>query len=407
MEDDEYAAYGVDDDFLFDWLTKEEGGAAQVAGTSRADGSNAEVMENQNGSNTNDACGDNEDMFQAVDSDEEGIGHEANSNDEAIEPRFVEFNPKTDLSNPQFCKGMKFASVKILRAAVREKAIQKGWEAVFLKSHRLRVRVICKADDCPFELFASKMQHEDTLMIKTYHGEHTCARVCENSMVRTPYLTERFAEQIKLNPDISTESLAQTMSAAVRAKVSFQQAYRTKRAALELLERSIKEQFARAMDYAEELKRVDLDTTVDIKCDFNNPQQAPIFKRMYICLGALKMGFRARCRPILGLDGCHLKSAYGGQLLTAVGLDANSTTWVLAYAMVEMESKDSWLWFLRLLVDDLDISGDGNRWTFISNKQKGLIPACEEVMPLADHRFCVRHLWTNFYKLYPGKVMKD
>lgn len=27
--------------------------------------------------------------------------------------------------------------------------------------------------------------------------------------------------------------------------------------------------------------------------------------------------------PLLGLDGCHLKGPYGGQLLAAVGTDAN------------------------------------------------------------------------------------
>lgn len=274
-------------------------------------------------------------------------------------------------------------------------------------------------------------------MVKTYVGEHTCARVFANSMIRTSYLTDKFMDQIKLNPNwaigkllldnidcllfycrcvvpnvffcvsVFPDSLAQTMSASVKAKVSIQQAYRTKRAALKLLESSIREQYARIRDYGHELKRVDPNTTIDIKCDFDNPGQLPIFKRMYICLGALKMGFRAGCRTVIGLDGCHLKSPYGGQLLTAVGLDANNTTWVVAYAMVEIECKDSWVWFLNLLVKDLNIRHEVVGWTFISDKQKGLLPAFDKVIPLADHRFCVRHLWTNFNKLFPGKVMKD
>ncbi|XP_062028876.1 uncharacterized protein LOC133744862 [Rosa rugosa] len=280
------------------------------------------------------------------------------------------------MRDPHFCKGMKFATAKVLRAAIRERAIQNGWETVFLKNDRLRIRAICKAPNCPFELFASKMQHKDTLMIKTYNGEHNCPRILDNSMVQTPYLTQKFAEQIKLNLGISTESLAQPMAAGVRARVSFQQAYRTKKAALSLLEKNMKEQYARVQDYAQELKRVDSNTTVDIKYDFNNPGQLPVFKRMYVCLGVLKMGFRDGCRPILGLDGYHLKSAYGGQLLSAEGLDPNNTTWVVAYVVVEMESKDSCDWFLRLLVKDLEITGDGNGWTFISDKQKGLLPAC-------------------------------
>ncbi|XP_040374572.1 uncharacterized protein LOC121052774 [Rosa chinensis] len=183
------------------------------------------------------------------------------------------------------------------------------------------------------------MQHEDTLMIKTYHGEHSCARVYENSTVKTPYLTNKFVDQIKLNPNISTETLAQTMAAGVKARVSFQQAYRTKKAALKRVERSMKEQYAR--------------------------------------------------------------------LLAAVGLDPNNTTYIVAYATVEMESKDSWDWFMRILVNDLDIRGEGNGYTIISDKQKGLLLACEAVLPLAEHRFCVRQLWTNFNKLFPGKVMKD
>ncbi|XP_061993572.1 uncharacterized protein LOC133711469 [Rosa rugosa] len=317
-------------------------------------------------------------MYGAVDSDEEGIGHEYNSDDEGDGDRFPKFNPKVDMRDPHFCKGMKFASPNILRAAIRERAIQNGWEPLFLKNDKVRLRAICKAEDCPFELFASKMQHEDTLMIKTYHGEHNCARVYENNTVKTPYLTDKFADQIKLNANISTAlALAQTMAAGVRARVSFQQAYRTKKAGLKRVERSMKEQYARLQDYAKELKKVDPDTTVEIVCDFNNTEKLPIFQRMFVCLGALKRGFRAGCRPIFGLDRCHLKSAFGGQLLAAVGLDPNNTTYVVAYAMVEMESKDSWDWFLRILVKDLDIRGEGNGYTIISDKQKGLLPACE------------------------------
>ncbi|ONI28842.1 hypothetical protein PRUPE_1G164500 [Prunus persica] len=72
----------------------------------------------------------------------------------------------------------------------------------------------------------------------------------------------------------------------------------------------------------------------------------PVFQRMYICFGACKEGFKAGCKPVIGLDGCHLKSPYGGQLLSAIGLDGNNMTWVIAYAQLEMETKDSWIWFL-------------------------------------------------------------
>ncbi|KAM5576700.1 hypothetical protein ABKV19_007515, partial [Rosa sericea] len=327
---------------------------------------------------------DHEDMFGSAESDEERLRPALNSDGEEEVP-FPEFNPETDMEDPVFKKGMIFGSAAILREAIRERAIRDGWEVYFIKNDRKRVRAICKSQDCPFELYASRMQHEESLMIKTYEPEHKCSRVFDNSMFSAKYLTKRFMERIKLNSGWKPESLAQTMSSEVRVRVSKQMAYRVKKAALLVLEGTI-------MEYKGE--------------------SLPIFKRMYIChynicLGALKNGFKAGCRSVIGLDGCHLRSAYGGQLLIAVGIDANNTSWVIAYAMVEMESKDSWIWFLELLCKDLSILEDGAGWTFINDKQNGLILAFEEVVPLAKIRFCVRHMWTNFMNLFPGKVLKD
>ena len=64
------------------------------------------------------------------------------------------------------------------------------------------------------------------------------------------------------------------------------------------------------------------------------------------------------CRPIIGVDGCHLKGAYGGQLLTIVGIDGNNCMFPIAYAEVELENKNAWVWFLELLTADLQIGND-------------------------------------------------
>ncbi|XP_061993413.1 uncharacterized protein LOC133711279 [Rosa rugosa] len=278
------------------------------------------------------------------------------------------------MKRPVFKLGIKFGTVQILRDALREMAIQGGWEYVYIKNEKVRLQVVCKEDDCPFELFASKLQHEATLMIKGYNSKHTCIRKFNNKMVKLKYLTTKFKDQIAMNEAWKPDSLAKTMFANIKARVSTQMAYKAKRAALLEVEGSIRYQFARLKDYGSELKRVDPETTIDIKCDFSNTSKEPLFKRKYICLGALKNGIKAGCRSVIGLDGAHLKSCFGGQLLTAVGVDANNTSWVVAYAMVEIKSKDSWTWFLELLCKDLDIKEDGAGWVFISDKQKGLKP---------------------------------
>jgi hypothetical protein len=85
-----------------------------------------------------------------------------------------------------------------------------------------------------------------------------------------------------------------------------------------------------------------------------------------LCFDGAKRALKIACRPFIGVDGCHLKSKYGGQLLIAVGRDPNDQYLLVAFAVVETETKETWRWFLTLLLEDI---GD-SRWTFISDQQK-------------------------------------
>jgi len=90
---------------------------------------------------------------------------------------------------------------------------------------------------------------------------------------------------------------------------------------------------------------------------------------MYVSLDACKRGFLAACRPLICLDGCHLKTKYGGIMLTAVGIDPNDCIYPIAFAVVEVESLSSWKWFLQTLKDDLGIENT-YPWTIMTDKQK-------------------------------------
>ena len=62
----------------------------------------------------------------------------------------------------------------------------------------------------------------------------------------------------------------------------------------------------------------------------------------------------AGCRPILGVDGAHLKGEFPDILLTAVRKDGNNNIFPVAWAVVETENEGTWTWFLQLLNDDLN-----------------------------------------------------
>ncbi|KAK5793290.1 hypothetical protein PVK06_034432 [Gossypium arboreum] len=146
--------------------------------------------------------------------------------------------------------------------------------------------------------------------------------------------------------------------------VSLTKCRKGKLKALKLIEGAHKAQYEKIYEY---LYQNEGTTTI---CYLDNR----LFQRMYVYLQACKDGYRAGCRKITSLDGRFLKGYYGGYLLVAIGIDANNEIYPLAYAVVESENQASWLWFLELLVIDLEIVSS-YQISFMSNKQKMILEA--------------------------------
>ncbi|KAM1757950.1 hypothetical protein ACFX11_007131 [Malus domestica] len=124
------------------------------------------------------------------------------------------------------------------------------------------------------------------------------------------------------------------------------QVYKAKRKARGRIQGSIEEQYAKIWDYCDEIKRNNPSSTVVVKTDLQG--ENPIFKRIYICFAAWKRGFVEGCRPVVGFDGCHIKGSHPGQILSAVGIDANNGMFPIAFAVVEIENTETWTWFMEI-----------------------------------------------------------
>ncbi|XP_016647397.1 PREDICTED: uncharacterized protein LOC103334793 [Prunus mume] len=225
---------------------------------------------------------------------------------------------------------MQFGNKDELKEAIREYAIVQGRNVKLVKNDNKRIQAKCAGHTkCPFILFASKIDRdEQTFSIKTLPLEHECTRVDKLKYTNSRWLSKKFADKIRKNPEWDVG------------------AFQSER------------------------------------------------------------GFLARCRPLIGIDGCHLNGPYTGQVLTAVGVDGNNGMYPVAYVVVEVESKSSWIWFLELLIEDLKIE-NGKAWVFMSDKQKGLIPAIKTLLPTAEHKIFKRQVYLNMsrkdYSLYHVK----
>ncbi|XP_045810794.1 uncharacterized protein LOC123905210 [Trifolium pratense] len=144
-------------------------------------------------------------------------------------------------------------------------------------------------------------------------------------------------------------------------------AWKAKKIAAAIIEGEADNQYTKLGRYAAELRRVCRNNTIKINIDRPNPVLPPRFGSFYFSFDGCKRGFIYGCRPFVGVDGCHLKTKYGGQLLIAVGRDPNDQYFPLAFGVVETETKESWRWFLQLLMEDI---GQDKRFVFISDQRK-------------------------------------
>ncbi|KAH9265815.1 hypothetical protein BASA83_010948 [Batrachochytrium salamandrivorans] len=88
------------------------------------------------------------------------------------------------------------------------------------------------------------------------------------------------------------------------------------------------------------------------KFSIHNPESHSIleknsddtFERAFLSPRALQLAFR-NCRPMIILDACHLRSKYGGVVMSAVVHDGKDSIVPLAVAIASIENEDNWVFF--------------------------------------------------------------
>ncbi|KAL0286779.1 UNVERIFIED_CONTAM: hypothetical protein Scaly_2782200 [Sesamum calycinum] len=141
---------------------------------------------------------------------------------------------------------------------------------------------------------------------------------------------ERMEGAIRDNPNIGIAQLKNTIMRKCRVDVSKSKIKRAKREALDAIRGVDDVQYNMLWDYCETVRVNNPGSKIILR----RTEGSDVFGKLYYSLHAMKQGFVEGCRPIIGFDGCFLKTVFGGQMLVAVGRDANDNMWPIALAIV-------------------------------------------------------------------------
>ncbi|WJX45084.1 hypothetical protein P8452_31991 [Trifolium repens] len=224
--------------------------------------------------------------------------------------------------------GTLFSTKDEFKFAIRTYSVHSGKNVKFGKNDNERIRAVCR-DACKWFVLCAKLKDEDTWQIRTKNDEHTCPpRDYNIKLLNAKWLGNRLIPTIKENPNIKCIDIYNKAHQKWHSGVSRMKAYRAKRVAIDMVDGSFKAQFLRLHDYCNEVIKSNPFSTV--KLTVQNTE-------------------------------------------VVVGQD------IIVEDYVDRPMLPS---FQRLY---MCLDGCGQRicktFTFISDQQKGLLPAMEELLP--------------------------
>lgn len=324
--------------------------------------------------------------------------------------------------------GTTFYSGFEFKEAVLEYALSKARNIVQNRWDKTKLSFKCGiGGKCKWRVYCSYDKPRQCWLVKTRYKYHSCTPNGKCKLLKSPVIARIFLDKLREDSGLMPEKIQEQIKDIWKLVASRNQCQRGRLLALKWLEKEYADQFAHLRGYVREIEKTNPGSIVVLDTS-RNAAGKDVFDRFYVCFEKLRSSWRGYCRPIIGLDGTFLKSEVKGILLTAVGRDANNQIYPVAWAVVQTENSDNWLWFVQRLKADL-VLGDGSRFVLISDGSKvsislldflilhllislihhhyyliqGLISAVKAELPNAEHRRCVKHIVDNLKKKHKNK----
>ncbi|PKA56498.1 hypothetical protein AXF42_Ash015271 [Apostasia shenzhenica] len=287
-----------------------------------------------------------------------------------------------------------FADKETLKDALIRNAVKEKFRIKAQYSEKKRLIVICSVKECPWRINAIVDPKYDIWRISKFNNEHKCAlpRRKSKELVTSSWVANLIKEFVREHPETSLRQLRQRLKQDYGLNLTYMKLWRSREIARKIVFGEVEDSYQQLPIFYKEL----LQTYTGSHIILDYSLEDFTFQRFFLSFKACVEGFIKGCRPLIGLNACHLKGKYLGMLISATALDGNRQLYPIAYAVVEGENKGSWQWFVSHLKHAL--GNIGENVAFISDMEKGIDDAVRTKCPRAEHRLCMRHLWKNLKK---------
>ncbi|KAH9698180.1 SWIM-type domain-containing protein [Citrus sinensis] len=298
-----------------------------------------------------------------------------------------------------------FDDVDHFRKVLGEVMVDKSFEITKVYNDRRRFYGKCKTDGYLWYVVGGKIRGKGGFVIKELQNKHDCRQTEMSVNMTSKWIAEKIKSKVVVDPHVKISVLHEFMQETFGVRIGNLKLYRARERARTDIHGDHARGYEDLFQYAAVILKYDPGAICKILCDAVTRAEKVLFQRFFMAFPAQRNVLHNGCRSYIGLDGCHLKSMYGGVLLAAVSMDANNGMVSLAIVVCEIENTETWTWFLEILHSYFDNGSD--QITFCSDRQKGLLGAIGNTWATAFHRPCARHIYSNFSKDHPGVTLRN
>ncbi|MQL77572.1 hypothetical protein Taro_009993 [Colocasia esculenta] len=267
-----------------------------------------------------------------------------------------------------------FIRKELLQMELTNYAIARGFNWKYLKNDFVRLTVRCNVSVCPWRLHASVVREGPQFAIKSLNNIHTCG--CDIMSDGHPRTSKKWVAN------------------AVKGKLVDKPTYR----ASEMMS-DIHREYGISIPYHQGKEVAFSSLYGDFRTSYHmlnwyNERALQSNPGSILSLEASAYGFEVGCRPMLFLDGTHIKQhRVKGVILAASALNGNNELFTVAYSIADSETYDNWVWFLQSLKKALL---SDRRIAFLSDRGRGMKEVIPDIFPNDHHGYCFQHIMQNF-----------
>lgn len=193
---------------------------------------------------------------------------------------------------------------------------------------------------CAWYVRAIKKKNHHMWKITRWVDAHNCFGSCignNNINLNSATIASYIFHSIQNDVEYPVKQIQAEIKNSLNVDVSYWKAWHGRRKAIETIYGTWESNFDELPKYIAALRSSNPNTIVTWFHNPNGSSHVATFKYVFWAFGPAINAFRL-CRPVIFVDGCHLKGSYMGKMLVAVTKDANNNILPVAYAIVDEES---------------------------------------------------------------------